>query len=69
MPGMIDRMGGGDALMAGLIYGLINYDDRTDSLNFGVAASVLKSSIHGDTNFVSSAQVVYVMKCEYYWSY
>ncbi|MEO6232519.1 MAG: sugar kinase [Ferruginibacter sp.] len=61
MPGMIDRVGGGDALMAGLIYGLLNYDDRSDSLNFGVAASVLKSSIHGDTNFVSVAEVVDVM--------
>lgn len=61
MSGMIDRLGGGDALMAGLIYGLSNYTDKRDSLNFAVAASVLKSSIHGDTNFVSVKEVVDVM--------
>ena len=61
MNGMIDRLGGGDALMAGIIYGLSNYTDKSDSLNFAVAASVLKSSIHGDTNFVSVDEVLDIM--------
>ncbi|CAN5739277.1 sugar kinase [soil metagenome] len=61
MSGMIDRLGGGDALMAGVIYGLCNYSDKQEALNFAVAASVLKSSIHGDTNFVSVNEVLDIM--------
>jgi 2-dehydro-3-deoxygluconokinase len=61
MSGMIDRLGGGDALMAGLIYGLCNYTDKQDGVNFAVAASVLKSSIHGDTNYVSVNEVLDIM--------
>lgn len=61
MAGMIDRLGGGDALMAGLIYGLSNYIDKINSLDFAVAASVLKSSIHGDANFVSVNEVLGIM--------
>jgi 2-dehydro-3-deoxygluconokinase len=58
MNGMIDRLGGGDALMAGLIYGLSNYQSKQEALDFAVAASVLKSSIHGDANFVSVNEVL-----------
>lgn len=62
MAGMIDRLGGGDALMAGLIYGFSKFTGINDSLNFAVAASVLKSSIHGDTNFVSVNEVMDIMQ-------
>ncbi len=61
MSNMFDRLGGGDALMAGIIYGLSKYTDPGDSLDFAVAASVLKSSIHGDTNFVSMEEVTAIM--------
>src|SRR5690554_3375934 len=56
MSGIVDRVGGGDAFMAGLIYGLLNLRDQ-EALEFAVAASVLKHSIPGDENFVSVEEV------------
>lgn len=56
MTHIVDRIGGGDAYMAGLIHGLMNYDDQ-EALEFAVAASVLKHSIPGDANFVSLDEV------------
>ncbi|NLE75315.1 MAG: sugar kinase [Chloroflexi bacterium] len=51
---MVDRVGGGDAFAAGLIYGLRTYGgDLQRSLNFAVAASCLKHSIFGDFNLVT----------------
>ncbi len=56
MTHIVDRVGGGDAYMAGLIYGLLHLADQ-DSLEFAVAASVLKHSIPGDANLVSLEEV------------
>lgn len=56
MPQIVDRVGGGDAYMAGLIYGLLHLPDQ-DSLDFAVAASVLKHSVPGDANLVSLDEV------------
>ncbi|WP_339868464.1 sugar kinase [uncultured Algoriphagus sp.] len=56
MTHIVDRIGGGDAYMAGLIYGLLHFDDQ-NALDFAVAASVLKHSIPGDANFVSVDEV------------
>ncbi len=54
---VIDRVGGGDAFAAGLIYSLINNKDSQSALNFAVAASCLKHSIPGDMNLVSVQEV------------
>lgn len=54
---IVDRVGGGDAFAAGLIYGLNTYDDKENALEFAVAASCLKHSISGDFNLVSVAEV------------
>ena len=54
---IIDRVGGGDAFSAGLIFGLNNYDDHRQALEFAVAASCLKHSISGDFNRVSVSDV------------
>jgi 2-dehydro-3-deoxygluconokinase len=60
---IVDRVGGGDSFMGGLIYGLLNYkDDDQKALNFAVAASCLKHTIHGDFNLVSVAEVEQLMK-------
>lgn len=56
MTHIVDRIGGGDAYMAGLIYGLLHREDQ-NALDFAVAASVLKHSIPGDANFVSLDEV------------
>jgi 2-dehydro-3-deoxygluconokinase len=60
---IVDRVGGGDSFMAGLIYGLLTFagDDRK-ALNFAVAASCLKHTIHGDFNLVTVAEVETLMK-------
>jgi 2-dehydro-3-deoxygluconokinase len=60
---IVDRVGGGDSFMAGLIYGLINYkEDLQLALNFAVAASCLKHTIIGDFNLVSVEEVLKLMK-------
>jgi len=59
---IVDRVGGGDSFMAGLIYGLLNYkDDFQRMLNFATAASCLKHTIHGDFNLVTVEEVEKLM--------
>ena len=59
---IVDRVGGGDAFSAGLIYGLTHYDSHQQALEFAVAASCLKHSIHGDFNRVSVGDVEKLME-------
>ena len=60
---IVDRVGGGDSFMGGLIYGLREYKgDDERALNFAVAASALKHTIYGDFNLVSVAEVENLMK-------
>lgn len=59
---IVDRVGGGDSFMGGLIYGLNTYgDDDQQALNFAVAASCLKHTIKGDYNQVSVEEVTKLM--------
>ena len=59
---IVDRVGGGDSFMGGLIYGLLTYPDNDqNALNFAVAASCLKHTIKGDANLVSIAEVEKLM--------
>jgi 2-dehydro-3-deoxygluconokinase len=58
---IVDRVGGGDSFAAGLIYGLNNYTDKQEALEFAVAASCLKHSILGDFNRVSVSDVEKLM--------
>jgi 2-dehydro-3-deoxygluconokinase len=59
---IVDRVGGGDSFMGGLIYGLISYTgDDQKALNFAVAASCLKHTIPGDFNLVSVDEVEKLM--------
>ena len=60
---IVDRVGGGDSFMAGLIYGLLTWpDDDQRALNFAVAASALKHTIYGDANLVTVQEVEQLMK-------
>jgi len=54
---IVDRIGGGDAFMAGYIYGELIYKDCQKALEFAVAASALKHTIEGDFNLVSVQEV------------
>jgi 2-dehydro-3-deoxygluconokinase len=59
---IVDRVGGGDAFMGGLIYGLRTYpDDDQRALDFATAASALKHTIYGDTNLVTVKEVEKLM--------
>jgi len=58
---IVDRVGGGDSFMAGLIYGLLSFGDDQKALNFAVAASCLKHTIKGDANLVTVAEVEKLM--------
>lgn len=59
---IVDRVGGGDSFMGGLIYGLLTYpDDTQNALNFAVAASCLKHTIKGDANLVTVEEVKKLM--------
>lgn len=59
---IVDRVGGGDSFMGGLIYGLLtsNGDDQK-ALDFAVAASCLKHTIKGDANLVTVNEVEKLM--------
>jgi 2-dehydro-3-deoxygluconokinase len=59
---IVDRVGGGDSFMGGVIYGLLTYgDDLQSALNFAVAASCLKHTIYGDFNLVTVDEVKKLM--------
>jgi 2-dehydro-3-deoxygluconokinase len=59
---IVDRVGGGDSFMGGLIYGLLTYpEDDQNALNFAVAASCLKHTIKGDANLVTVSEVEKLM--------
>lgn len=54
---IVDRVGTGDAFMAGIIYGSLKGMSDEDALEFGVAAGVLKHSVEEDVNLVSVKEV------------
>lgn len=59
---IVDRVGGGDSFMGGLIYGLLKYpEDDQNALDFAVAASCLKHTIKGDANLVTVEEVTKLM--------
>ncbi len=59
---IVDRVGGGDSFMGGLIYGLLKYpEDDQNALNFAVAASCLKHTIMGDANLATVSEVEKLM--------
>jgi 2-dehydro-3-deoxygluconokinase len=54
---LVDRIGGGDAFAAGLIFALLDGRPPQAALEFAVAASALKQTISGDFNRVSVDEV------------
>ena len=59
---IVDRVGGGDSFMGGLIYGLLTYTgDDQKALDFAVAASCLKHTIYGDYNLATVEEVEKLM--------
>jgi 2-dehydro-3-deoxygluconokinase len=54
---IVDRVGTGDAYCAGVIYGLLHYQEDQKALNFATAACALKHTVEGDANMVSFENV------------
>lgn len=59
---IVDRIGGGDAFVAGYIYGSLNDFAPPDALAFATAASALKHTVEGDFNLAAAAEVEQVMR-------
>lgn len=57
---VVDRIGTGDAFAAGLIYGLINFDNEK-ALRFANASCAVKHTILGDVNLSSAEDILEVM--------
>ena len=55
---ILDRVGGGDAFASGLIYAMMKRFRPMDILNFAVASSALKHTIHGDANITDNAETI-----------
>lgn len=62
IPHIVDRIGGGDAFMAGFIYGALTYQDDQKAIDFAVAASALKHTIEGDANLATVSEIEALMK-------
>ena len=58
LPGIVDRIGGGDAFAAGILHGIMQGWDNDAIVRFGLAAGGLKHSIPGDFHPVSEADVL-----------
>ncbi len=55
---ILDRVGGGDAFASGLIYAMIHNYKPMDMVNFAVASSVIKHTIHGDANITDDVRTI-----------
>ena len=55
---ILDRVGGGDAFASGLIYAMMHKYKPMDMVNFAVASSVIKHTIHGDANITDNADAI-----------
>jgi 2-dehydro-3-deoxygluconokinase len=61
---IVDRVGAGDAFMAGLIYSIINKKNDQQIIEFATAAGALKHTIEGDVNLSTAEEVENLVKGE-----
>jgi 2-dehydro-3-deoxygluconokinase len=61
---IVDRVGAGDAFMAGLIYGFIQGKTEQQTLDFALAACALKHTVEGDVNVVDAAEIESLVRGE-----
>ena len=63
---ILDRVGGGDAFASGLIYAYMHHFKPMDMVNFAVASSVIKHTIHGDGNITDDVDsIINLMNMNY----
>lgn len=61
---IVDRVGAGDAFMAGLIYATLQQMDDESVIEFATAAGAFKHSIEGDVNVASAQEIETLVKGE-----
>lgn len=61
---IVDRVGAGDAFMAGLIYGVLKGKSDQDALEFAMAAGAWKHTVEGDVNLASAEEIETLVKGE-----
>mgnify|MGYP003454868057 FL=1 len=54
---IVDRVGGGDAYAAGILHGILSGYTAEHTVDFAIAASSMKHTIHGDCNQFSAEEV------------
>lgn len=54
---IIERVGGGDAFAAGILYGILEGLEKEQTVSFATAASALKHTIYGDHNDFTKEEV------------
>ncbi|MCI8956951.1 MAG: sugar kinase [Eubacterium sp.] len=59
---MVDRVGGGDAFAAGIIFAILSGKETKDVIEFAVAASALKHTIPGDANLSTVEEIEHLVK-------
>ena len=58
---IVDRVGAGDSFSAGLIHGLLTFNDLKKTIEFATAASAIKHTIPGDFNITSVEEITTLM--------
>ncbi len=66
VPGIVDRIGGGDAFAAGLIHGLLNGESDERALDYAIAAGCLKHAQPGDLCLVTHNELIDFLSGEGY---
>jgi 2-dehydro-3-deoxygluconokinase len=61
---IVDRVGGGDAFAAGILYGFLQGLQPQEIISFAAAASALKHTVHGDCNVFSVNEILQFAKNE-----
>ena len=55
---ILDRVGGGDAFASGMIYAIMREMKPDEIVNFAVASSVIKHTMHGDFNITDDEESI-----------
>lgn len=59
---VIDRVGSGDAYVAGVLYGILSGNDISAAMSYGNALSAIKNTVSGDMSISSKSEVESVIK-------
>lgn len=56
---ILDRVGGGDAFVSGIIYALMKEYTPKEAADFAVACSAIKHTLHGDVNITDDVAMIH----------